>query len=71
MFLFPMAFMLVVTVVSLIQTITTNVKNALAPGAAEAGWCWARACIGSLLVILAVVLAIEGVQTIVKYNKKK
>ena len=71
MFLFPMAFMLVVTVVSLIQTITTNVKNALAPEAAEAGWCWTRAGLGSLLVILAVVLAIEGVQTIVKYNKKK
>ena len=71
MFLFPMAFMLVVTVVSLIQTITTNVKNALAPEAAEAGWCWTRAGLGSLLVILAVVLAIEGVQTILKYNKQK
>ena len=69
MFLFPMAFMLVVTVVSLIQTVTTNVKNAMA-GAGEVFWCWTRAGIGTLLVILAVVLAIEGVQTIAKYAKK-
>lgn len=69
MFLFPMAFMLVVTVVSLIQTITTNVKNAMA-GAGETVWCWTRAGIGTLLVVLAVVLAVEGVQTIAKYAKK-
>lgn len=68
MFLFPMAFMLVVTIVSLCQTIITNVQNATA-GAAEAGWCWTRAGIGVLLVVLAVVLAIEGVQTMSKQKK--
>ena len=63
MFLFPMAFMLVVTIVSLCQTIWTNVTNAVDM------WNWIRAGLGILLVILAVVLAIEGVQTI--FGKKK
>ena len=68
MFLFPMAFMLVVTIVSLCQTILTNFKNATA-GTGEVLWCWIRAGLGTLLVILAIVLAIEGVQTIM--SKKK
>ena len=63
MFLFPMAFMLVVTIVSLIQTIITNVTNAADM------WNWIRAGLGTLLVILAIVLAIEGVQTL--SGKKK
>ncbi len=64
MFLFPMAFMLVVTIVSLCQTIITNVKNAVDM------WNWIRAGLGTLLVILAVVLAVEGVQTIKKQLSK-
>ena len=68
MFLFPMAFMLVVTIVSLCQTILTNFKAATA-GTGEILWCWIRAGLGTLLVILAIVLAIEGVQTIM--SKKK
>ena len=64
MFLFPMAFMLVVTIVSLCQTIITNVKNAVDM------WNWIRAGLGTLLVILAVVLAVEGVQTIRKQLSK-
>ena len=68
MFLFPMAFMLVVTIVSLCQTILTNFKNATA-GTGEVLWCWIRAGLGTLLVILAIVLAVEGVQTIM--GKKK
>lgn len=63
MFLLPMAFMLIVTVVSLCQTIITNVKG-LAAGTGEVAWCAVRAGIGSLLVVLAVVLAVEGVRTI-------
>ena len=63
MFLFPMAFMLVVTIVSLCQTIWTNVTNAVDM------WNWIRAGLGILLVILAIVLAVEGVQTI--FGKKK
>ena len=68
MFLFPMTFMLIVTIVSLCQTILTNFKNATA-GTGEVLWCWIRAGLGTLLVILAIVLAIEGVQTIM--SKKK
>ncbi len=69
MFLFPMAFMLVVTIVSLCQTILTNFKNATAAGAVGTGWMWTRAGIAVLLVILAVVLAIEGIQTLTKQKK--
>lgn len=68
MFLFPMAFMLIVTIVSLGQTILTNFNTAMA-GTGETMWCWIRAGIGTLLVILAIVLAVEGVQTIA--GKKK
>ena len=68
MFLFPMAFMLIVTIVSLCQTILTNFKTATA-GTGEILWCWIRAGLGTLLVILAIVLAVEGVQTIM--SKKK
>lgn len=68
MFLFPMTFMLIVTIVSLCQTILTNFKAATA-GTGEILWCWIRAGLGTLLVILAIVLAIEGVQTIM--GKKK
>ncbi len=68
MFLFPMTFMLIVTIVSLCQTILTNFKAATA-GTGEILWCWIRAGLGTLLVILAIVLAIEGVQTIM--SKKK
>lgn len=68
MFLFPMAFMLVVTIVSLGQTIMSNVKTAMA-GTGETLWCWVRSGIGTLLVVLAIVLAVEGVQTIA--GKKK
>lgn len=69
MFLLPMAFMLIVTVVSLCQTIFTNIKGVMA-GTGETVWCIIRAGIGSLLVVLAIVLAIEGVQTISKQWKK-
>lgn len=69
MFLLPMAFMLIVTVVSLCQTILTNIKGIMA-GTGETVWCVVRAGIGTLLVILAIVLAVEGVQTISKQWKK-
>lgn len=65
MFLFPMAFMLVVTIVSLIQTIITNVTNAVDV------WNWIRAGLGTLLVVLAIVLAVEGVKTLTSQSKGK
>jgi len=60
MLIFPMAFMLIVTVISLLQTIYTNVTNAVDM------WNWIRAIIGSLLVLLSLVLAKEGCQTLFK-----
>ncbi|MBQ8640376.1 MAG: carbon starvation protein A [Lachnospiraceae bacterium] len=63
MFLFPMAFMLIVTIVSLVQTIIANVTNG------STVWHWVRAGVGSLLVLLAIVLTVEGVQTL--FGKKK
>lgn len=69
MFLFPMAFMLVVTVVSLIQTVISNVQSAT--GDAGTIWNWIRAGIGALLVVLAAVLAMEGIQTLTKQSEKR
>ena len=60
MLIFPMAFMLIVTVISLLQTIYANVTNAVDM------WSWIRAIIGSLLVLLSLVLAKEGCQTLFK-----
>ena len=67
MIIFPMAFMLLVTITSLI----INTKEQIGIiSAGEADWGpWVQAIIGIILVILAVVLAIEGVQTIL--NPKK
>lgn len=60
MLIIPMAFMLIVTVISLLQTIYANVTNAVDM------WSWIRAIIGSLLVLLSLVLAKEGCQTLFK-----
>ncbi len=69
MFLFPMAFMLVVTICSL--CINTYTQFGLI-GAGGADWGpYAQAIIGILLIVLAVVLAIEGIQTIFKPKKAK
>ena len=69
MFLFPMAFMLIVTIASLlINTKDQFVK--IAAGGADWGP-WAQAIIGILLIVLAVVLAVEGVTTIVNQKKNK
>ncbi len=71
MFLFPMAFMLVVTIVSLCQTIKTNFVTVIGGACTDAAiWYWIRAGIGVLLVVLAIVLAVEGVRTIMNQKKK-
>ena len=67
MFLIPMAFMLLVTVASL----AINTKSqwaAIAKGGADWGP-WAQVILGVLLIVLALVLAIEGVVTI--HNQRK
>ena len=67
MFLFPMAFMLVVTICSLIINTKTQI-GVISAGGADWGP-YVQAILGVLLVVLAVVLAIEGVSTISKQKK--
>ena len=67
MFLIPMGFMLFVTVASLAIN-TKSQLAAIAKGGADWGP-WAQVILGVLLIVLAVVLAIEGVVTIAKQRK--
>ncbi len=69
MFLFPMAFMMVVTICSLCITIKNQIAKIMS-GAADWG-AYAQSIIGALLVVLAVVLCIEGVQTLTKKKAGK
>lgn len=63
MFLFPMAFMLVVTITSLCFTLKTNILG-IAAGGAGVTWCVVRTVLAALLIILAVILAVDGVKTL-------
>ncbi len=67
MFLFPMAFMMVVTIASLIITVKNQV-GLISAGGADWGP-YAQTILAVLLIILAVLLVIEGVQTL--FGKKK
>ena len=68
MFFFPMCFMLVATLTSLVMTV---IKNLTAIGAGGAPWSTWYVLIWSLgLVVLAVILAIQGITTIAKGAKK-
>ena len=69
MFLFPMAFMLVVTICSLILN-TKSQLAAITAGGADWGP-YAQVLLGVLLIILAVVLAIEGISTLKNGPKAK
>ena len=67
MFLLPMAFMLCVTIASLFINTKSQI-GLIAAGGADWGP-WAQAIIGALLIVLAVVLAVEGVITILNQRK--
>ena len=62
-----MAFMIIVTLTSLIMTVIAKL-NAIAAGGADIA-VWLQLVFGALLVILAIFLVIEGVQTLVKQKK--
>lgn len=69
MFLLPMAFMLVVTITSLIITIKGQFGLIFAGGA---DWgAYVKAILGLLLVVLAIVLTVEGVMTLAKQKKQQ
>ena len=73
MFYIPMAFMLVVTLASLFQTVTNRIGQITSSDPevlAAVDWgTYAQAILGALLFVLAIVLAIEGCMTI--FFKKK
>ena len=68
MFLFPMAFMLVATITSLVMTIIGKVKMVIGATAAWGDWFQMIWSIG--LVVLAVILVVEGVQVIFKKKEQ-
>ncbi len=68
MFLFPMGFMLIVTIASLLIN-TKNQISTISNGGADWGP-YVQAILGVLLVVLALILAIEGIATIVNGKKK-
>ena len=68
MFLIPMGFMLVVTICSLLIN-TKNQVALISAGGADWGP-YVQAILGVLLVVLAVILAIEGIATIAKKKQR-
>ena len=68
MFYFPMFFMLVVTLTSLAFTIKAQITGIIAGGQGVV-WFYIRGIIAVLLVVLAIVLVVEGIQALSR-NKK-
>ena len=68
MFYIPMNFMLVVTILSLCQTIISRFQSIFAGSAAFATY--VQGILAVVLVVLAIVLAVEGIQTIFGGKKK-
>lgn len=69
MFFIPMIFMLAATLTSLVMTVINKIK-AVAAGAAAWGD-WFQLLFAAAMVVLAVILVIEGVQTFKKQMSKK
>ena len=64
-----MGFMIVVTICSLALTVKNQVGMIMAGGA---DWGpWAQTILGVLLIVLAIVLVIEGVQTLKKQKSQR
>ena len=67
MFLLPMGFMIIVTICSLCVTVKNQI-GIISAGGADWGP-YAQAILAVILIILAVVLVIEGIQTLSKQKK--
>lgn len=68
MFLFPMAFMMVVTICSLVLTVKDQIGLI---GAGGADWGpYAQVFFAVLLIVLSIILVIEGIQTLTGKNHK-
>ncbi len=70
MFFIPMIFMLIVTITSLCFTIKSKIAL-LASGGPEAGWSAALLILSAVLILLAVVLAVEGIKTLIEQSRAK
>jgi len=70
MFYVPMFFMLVVTLTSLYFTIRSQFKGILAGGQGVV-WFYIRGIVAILLVVLAIVLVVEGIQALRRQAKAK
>ena len=70
MFIFPMIFMLCATLVSLIMTIINKIKGFGAEGGMAWGN-WFQLILGIAMVVLAIILIIQGIQTFSKQAKSK
>lgn len=69
MFFIPMTFMLIVTVTSLCLTIRTNVMNIMA--STDPVWSGIRLVISILLIVLAIVIAVDSVKTLASQKKEQ
>ena len=71
MFFIPMAFMLIATLTSLVMTIISKVKGMAAGAEGAMAWGnWFQLIFALAMVVLAIILVIEGVQTFAKQAKK-
>ncbi len=70
MFHIPMVFMLIVTITSLCFTLKSNIVGIMA-GAEGVAWCYVRTILSALLIILAIILAIDGIRTMAAQKKKE
>lgn len=69
MFYFPMVFMLLVTLTSLVFTVKAQIG--LISAGTDTTWAIVRAVIAVLLIILAIDLVIEGFRALGKHSKAK
>ena len=69
MFYIPMAFMLIATITSLVMTVMNKIKLVTGGGAAWGDWF--QMLFAAAMVILAIILVIEGIQTFTSQAKKK
>ena len=68
MFFIPMAFMLIATITSLCMTVITKIKTVV--GGAAAWGDWFQMLFAAAMVVLAVILVIQGIQTFAAEAKK-
>ena len=60
--------LLVVTLTSLVFTLQSNIL-AISAGGAGLAWCYVRVILAALLIILAIILAVDSIRTMAKQKK--